>query len=393
MIASFFHDTPLVQGIDEKVYSRSFDYNVWKRYLSVFDSLIVSTRLRYDKTPKQSIVRNLKLSSGENVYIYPITEYKKNMDIVIKKSKVKEQIRSTLRQSDCAIIRLPSFIGNIAYKEAKKMKKPVLVEVVGCAWDAYWNYSLLGKLIAYPMYMYMKKIVKDAKHVIYVTNEFLQKRYPTSGKQTNCSNVYLYEINDSILKKRLNKINSLNNNSKIVIGTTAAVDVKYKGQQYVIKALAKLKKNGITNFEYQLVGAGDQSFLKSVAEKYNVKEQVKFLGSMKHDKVFDWLDTIDIYVQPSRQEGLPRALIEAMSRGVPSFGAKTAGIPELLDEEYLFTNSRKNIDEICNLLKKINGENMYLQAKRNFKEAKKYKKNIIEKRRIEFFDNFVSSIK
>ena len=45
--------------------------------------------------------------------------------------------------------------------------------------------------------------------------------------------------------------------SKIVIGTAAAVNVKYRGQQYVIEALGELKKQGITNYEYHLVGGGE----------------------------------------------------------------------------------------------------------------------------------------
>ena len=50
----------------------------------------------------------------------------------------------------------------------------------------------------------------------------------------------------------------------------------------------------------------------------------------------DYYDSIDIYVQPSKQEGLPRAVIEAMSRGCPVLGTDIAGIPELIQERCLF---------------------------------------------------------
>ena len=69
------------------------------------------------------------------------------------------------------------------------------MEVVGCPWDAYWNYSLKGKIVApFATYM-MKRRVKSAPFVLYVTNKFLQKRYPTKGKKINCSNVELAEEN------------------------------------------------------------------------------------------------------------------------------------------------------------------------------------------------------
>ena len=51
--------------------------------------------------------------------------------------------------------------------------------------------------------------------------------------------------------------------------------------------------------------------------------------------VLNWLDDIDIYVQPSFQEGLPRALVEAMSGGRPAFASTTGGIPELLPADCL----------------------------------------------------------
>src|SRR5690625_7634894 len=109
-----------------------------------------------------------------------------------------------------------------------------------------------------------------------------------------------------------------------------------------------------------------------MAKRYDVVDQVKFLGPMLHNEVFDWLETIDIYVQPSRQEGLPRALIEAMNRGLPAFGANTAGIPELLESDFIFSNTRGNIKEMCSILLGFTKEKMFLQAKWNFDESKRY---------------------
>jgi len=169
--------------------------------------------------------------------------------MLLYKQNSKNIIYNEVKKADYIVARLPSFIGNLAINAAIKMKKPYLIEVVACQWDALWNYNLKGKIIAPYMYFKTKKLVKDAKYVVYVTNEFLQKRYPTEGKYVNCSDVVLKEFDDNVLMNRLNKINTMKNNNKIVLGTIAAVDVRYKGQQYVIRALGKLKKQGITNNE------------------------------------------------------------------------------------------------------------------------------------------------
>lgn len=353
-----------------------------ERYTSVFEEVIVLSRQK----EILSYNENLTLASTERVRFVEIPNFKKISDS-LKYIKAKKSINYEISNADKVIARLPSSIGSLAVEAAIKNSKPYLIEVVACPWDALWNHSYKGKILAPVKYLSMKKLVRNSKHVTYVTNNFLQKRYPTRGDSVNCSNVALKEINEDTLKKRLIKIEQ-KTEGKIIIGTTAAINVKYKGQQYVIEALGELKKKGVTNFEYQLVGSGDMSYLKSIAEKNNVLDQIRFLGSLSHDKVFEWLDFIDVYIQPSKQEGLPRGLIEAMSRALPSFGAKTAGIPELLDEKFIFSNSKRNFEEIAFLLERITKESMSLQAKTNFEEAKRYEKKIIEERRRRFFEEF-----
>ena len=78
--------------------------------------------------------------------------------------------------------------------------------------------------------------------------------------------------------------------------------------------------------------------------------------------MFEWLDDMDLYIQPSLQEGLPRAVVEAMSRGLPALGAHTGGIPELLGEDCIFP--RKGVDAIAELLTALKPEQMIAMAAR-----------------------------
>lgn len=391
MKALFAHGLKFYEDNKGNLYLRGYDCEYWNRYLKHFDELYIIGRKL--KIKVDSLTGYDEFYKGDKIHFIEVPEIHSFFCYIQNISNTKALINKIVGIVDYVIARIPGTYSSIAVECAKNQKKPYLVEMVGCAWDALWNHSFKGKIVAPYRYYNTKKIVKDAKYVVYVTNEFLQKRYPTEGKYVNCSDVVLKEFDDNVLMNRLNKINTMKNNNKIVLGTIAAVDVRYKGQQYVIRALGKLKKQGITNYEYQLVGGGDQTYLKSVAEKYNVTEQVKFLGTIPHDKVFEWLDTIDIYVQPSSTEGLPRALIEAMSRGLPAFGSNVGGIPELLESQFIFSNRRKKVDEICNILLSFIKDTMKEQARRNYEEAKKYDKEIIEERRRKFFEKFIEENK
>lgn len=383
---SFFHDHIFLKYENNLYTSGSLNDAFMKRYIKYFGNIRVISRQKDVGSIKDGVTP----SNIANTEFVEVPNYK-NIRSLFNYFKAKKIIKAEVANAECIILRTSS-IANIAARYARKYNKKYLVEVVGCAWDASWNYSVLGKLIAPFSFLKQRKTVRDAAYAVYVTNQYLQNKYPNKKRTTHCSNVSLTEFNEETLDKRFKKIQEKSSSEIIVIGTTAAVDVRYKGQQYIIEVLSKLKRRGNTNYFYQLVGGGDQSYLRSLAEKFDVSEQVEFLGTLTHDEVIVWLDTIDVYAQPSRQEGLPRALIEAMSRGLPAIGARTAGIPELLEPEYIFSNTRKNIDEIIQILESYDKDSFLKQSQRNYGESKQYDKGIIENRRQDIFRDFIEEI-
>ncbi|WP_317326668.1 glycosyltransferase [Turicibacter sanguinis] len=347
-----------------------------KRYTDVFGHTDILARVieEENSSSKYSEIKNKNISIFNGL----------NLD--------SNQLEKLVSEVECIIIRMPSFLGIKVLKYAKKFNKPYLIELVACPWDSLWNHSIKGKIIAPYMTIKTKKIVNEAEYVLYVTNEFLQNRYPTKGKSVACSNVVISSVNNENLELRLNKI--LENKKPIIIGTIGALDVKFKGQWRIIKALGKLKKEHQNiEYEYHLVGNGNSEYLNRIKEKYNLQNEVKFIGGLPHSEINHWLKNIDIYVQPSQQEGLPRALIEAMSQGLPCFGAKTGGIPELIGEKFIFNKGKNESKEILAILDSFTNDIMSTQASVNMKESKQYIYTLIETRRKEFFEDFMQFVK
>ena len=300
--------------------------------------------------------------------------------------KFKRTVLAQIMPDRAVIVRVPSSSGTIAADYCHKIGKPFLAEAIGCPWDSLWNHSLKGKIMAPFSWENFRRVMRNAPYSVYVTNKFLQRRYPTKGITAAISDVELRPMEQSVLDARLEHIR--NHTGKIKIATSGGL-VSYKGQQFVIEALAKLKAQGNTNFEYHLAGSGDDETLRKLAKELSVEDQVVFEGRLAHEQMFSFLDEMDLYIQPSMTEGMPRSLIEAMSRGLPALGTQTGGIPELLGPDCTFP--RKDVDTIAKIISCSSPEGMEQKARNNFDSAKGFQKELLEQRRYDFYATFAKA--
>lgn len=354
--------------------------NITQRYTSIYGDLTIICRAISIKPDEKN------LSRIENPLVRVNAVHSSSLVI---SGKDKQKIRETVEKSDGVIVRLPSIIGEEVFKCAKQLKKPVLAEIVTCPWDSLWNHSLKGKVIAPVMWFKTRKSTKSADYVLYVTQQFLQRRYPTNGINIGCSDVELIDNKDNILESRLESIDKKAENDEFILGTLASLNTKFKGQQYVMEAIAKLKRDG-KKIKYRLAGGGDASYLHSVAKKLDIEDLMIWDGLVPHKDVFDWFAKLDLYIQPSEQEGLPRALVEAMSRACPCAGSDVGGIPELLQPENIFKRSSWN--SIYSYLKKIRKDKLKANAKHNYEKAQEYTKTSLAPIREKFYKDFKSYI-
>jgi glycosyltransferase involved in cell wall biosynthesis len=97
-----------------------------------------------------------------------------------------------------------------------------------------------------------------------------------------------------------------------------------KGIELIFQLSVKLK-----DFNFTLVG-GNTSDSDELFKKYK-GENVKVVGPLKRNEVYQYLEESDIFLFPSHTEGFPMAIVEAMAVGLPILSSNVGSLPEMVD--------------------------------------------------------------
>lgn len=117
---------------------------------------------------------------------------------------------------------------------------------------------------------------------------------------------------------------------KVII--TVSRLVPKNGIDILIEAF-KLAGKSLSLQAYKLIIVGDgpeKESLKLQVESLKLQNNVIFTGSISHAELPKYLKISDVFVRPSRSEGLGSAFLEAMAAGVPVIGTKVGGISDFL---------------------------------------------------------------
>ena len=134
------------------------------------------------------------------------------------------------------------------------------------------------------------------------------------------------------IKSKISNLKASIKNAKVIITTSRLV---YKnGIDVLIKAAAELKTLIPDSlFVIQILGGGpEDKKMKELAKELKVNNVVQFIGHIEPENIYDYLAEADIFVRPSRSEGLGSSFLEAMGAGLPVIGTPVGGIVDFLKD-------------------------------------------------------------
>jgi len=386
----------------EGVYTKGVeDYDFLRRYLDGFEKVRVAARVcPVSKCPESDAL--YRRADGPNVEFFDLPDFRGAAGLIRKAFSVcAELCRLVCSRRTAFILRAPGVISSLVWMVLQFQRRPFGVEVVTDPAEAYRSDALGSRLapVVRPLSVWvLRRQCATAIAVSYVTREALQRRYPPLSPHVfHYSSV---DLRDDIFERSRDVYARLAGQPQCLVpGNLLFVghlDRPFKGLDTLLKALSQMRaiegRGGVPNL--MVVGDGElRNDYESLSCTLDIEDQVIFVGALPPgDPVFELMAEADLLVHPSRREGLPRVIIEAMAVGLPCICSNVSGASELLAPDDIVPMDRPSLlaTKISELL---GSRHRRLEAsRRNSDRAKDYSRSKLQARRRAFFHAFASNV-
>jgi glycosyltransferase involved in cell wall biosynthesis len=358
-----------------------FSYAFWRRYLEVFDQVKIVARAQRVAAAAEGWLR----VDGDRVAFSPVPYYVGPFQYLLRARAIRLAVCNGIGDQDAVILRVPSPLAACLAPRLRSKGRPFGVQVVGDPYDVFGPGAVRHPLRFFFRWWFSRQVRRQCTYACasaYVTEKALQRRYPGApgAYSTYFSDV---ELCADAFTPAPRTFNVSGRATLIHVGTMSQL---YKAQDVLLDALALCLRDG---FDLRLVFVGDgrhRAELEERARVLGLAEHVEFLGQLPAGvAVRERLDKADVFMLPSRTEGLPRALIEAMARGLPCIGSTVGGIPELLAHEDVVPPG--NAVALAQKIIEVVGDHsrMTAMSARNQRKAQEYQDHILAERRRQFY--------
>lgn len=371
----------LYKDIKGDYYSPSiYDDRFFDRFSDVFQEVYFCAKINY--IPNIESTKFIKIQR-KDIIIVELPWFRGLKGLLLNYLKVRSVIRRFMKKTDVCIFRSVQVESLIGYMN--RQKKPFIIELVNDPRE-YFN-----GIFRFVSLFYLKRMIKNAVGVSYITKNILQSKYPIRGNNKITESYLTIDIDDNLLSKPRIYPDTIKEFKLIHIANNIESDSK--GHSTVINAVNHVIKNG---YKVSVRFIGEGSFVKyysEMAESLNIKDYVHFIGRI-HDKnkIYHELLSADLFIFPTHHEGLGRVNLEAQVCGLPCLASPVGGVVELYDMKYLinpydYQSYGNKIIELINNPKEL--DRMSLE---NIENVKQYLKSKNYSKRHDFYIKFKSIV-
>ncbi|MBN1637781.1 MAG: glycosyltransferase, partial [Ignavibacteriales bacterium] len=203
------------------------------------------------------------------------------------------------------------------------------------------------------IYLFIEKFLSlFTKNIIAVS----KGEFRDLAKNKICNKKKLIKIDNGIKIQDIS-VSFPKKNEKFRIATITRFDYQ-KNTELLIEVLNELNKNEKSEqFEFIIIGTGEkENLIKDEIEKIKTKINVIFTGGITD--THEILRDCHCYISTSRWEGLPLAVLEAMSNGLPVVATNVVGNKDILihnQNGFLFDINKPN--EASKYIIKLSNDN------------------------------------
>ena len=388
-----FYRMPNGEVYTSEVYDRIF----FGRFLNVFNSIYVVGRVHDVKNIDASYQR----VDDEKINIWPLPDFYGGIGVIMNILSLTKLCVEYIRNGHIIILRAPGIVSIICGLICLlfKRSKVLGMEVIGDPWTLFDKGVVKSKFSSIAKYFEtygLKIIARNFNGVSYVTEKYLQQMYPCKATinakgiddyfTANYSSIILPD--DSIKEPRVYDNNVFFN----IVHVSANYTNYGKGHIPLIRAINYIVDRGVKNIHLTFIGDGPyREKFEDEVKRLGIDKYVSFIGRLPNGlEVKKRISMSDIMVFPTVSEGLPRVLLEAMSEGLPCLSSPVCGIPEILEEKYLFAHDdyvgfAEKIIYLMNNVKELNE-----MSKKNVEIAGRYTETELQKRRDKFYSRLNS---
>lgn len=359
----------------------SLDYAFWSRYLDVFDGVSLMVRAE----SRLAAPSGWNRATGVGVRGVPVPDFRSVSELLRFYPNLTKRIRGALAKPMAVNLRVPCPLGEMLWRYLDP-GRPYSVEVVGDPHGTFAPGAVhhpLRRAFRWWFGRQLRRQCWGACASSYVTEDVLQSIYPSAAGafSTHYSSI---DLTEEAFSKRPRSGES--NAGRMHLVTVGSLSRPYKATDVLIDAVARCVESGL-NVDLTIVGEGrHRSRLEDQVAAAGLESRVRFTGQLtSRAAIRRQLDQADLFILPSRHEGLPKALIEAMARGLPCIGSDVGGIPELLSAEDLVPSG--DVNALAARIQDVvaDGKRLARMSARNLERARAYRSDALRARRVKFY--------